>query len=80
MSDDTPAYAAGTFTVDLQLDPDKVARGDGRDAEGDLKSMKTHPVAADRLKRAKTQMRVDARPREAETVRGHLDHCWPTTT
>ena len=66
VTDDTPAYAAGTFTVDLQLDPDKVAAATD-EALRVIESMKTHPVDADRLKRAKTQMRV-AHVRGMQTV------------
>ncbi len=66
VSDDTPAYAAGTFTVDLQLDPDKVGAATDETLKV-IESMKTHPVDADRLKRAKTQMRV-AHVRGKQTV------------
>jgi zinc protease len=66
VSDDTPAYAAGTFTVDLQLDGDKVAPATA-ETLAVLESLKTHPVDAARLRRAKTQMRVD-HVRGSETV------------
>ncbi len=57
VSDDTPAYAAGTFSVDLELDADKVAPATA-ETLAVLESLKTHPVDAERLRRAKTQARV----------------------
>ena len=66
VTDDTPAYAAGTFTVDLQLDADKVAAATDETLKV-LESLKAHPVDAARLRRAKTQMRV-AHVRGKQTV------------
>ena len=66
VTDDTPAYAAGTFTVDLQLDADKVAPATA-ETLAVLERVKTHPIDAARLKRAKTQMRV-SHVRGSQTV------------
>jgi zinc protease len=66
VNDDTPAYATGTFTVDLQLDPDKVPAATA-EALAVLERCKTTPIDAGRLKRAKTQMRV-AHVRGSQTV------------
>ena len=57
VNDDTPAYVAGTFTVGLQLDPDKVGPATDEVLRV-LERCKTVPIDADRLKRAKTQVRV----------------------
>ena len=56
-NDDTPAYAAGTFTVDMQLDADKVPAAT-QAALDMLESLKTKPIDADRIRRAKTQLKV----------------------
>ena len=66
VNDDTPAYAAGTFSVDLELDPAKVGAATEESLRV-LESLKTTPVDADRLRRAKTQVRV-AHVRGSETV------------
>ncbi len=66
VNDDTPAYATGTFTVDLELDPDKVPAATA-EALAVLESLKATPVDAARLRRAKTQMRV-AHVRGTQTV------------
>jgi zinc protease len=66
VNDDTPAYATGTFTIDLELDPDKVAAATDETLRV-IESLKTQPVDADRLRRAKTQMRV-AHVRGQQTV------------
>ena len=65
-NDDTPTYAAGTFTVDMQLDPDKVDAATTAALEI-LESIKTKPIDEDRIKRAKTQMRV-ARVKSMQTA------------
>ncbi len=56
-SDDTPAYAAGTFTVDMQLDPDKVDSAT-KAALAILESVKKDEIPEDRIRRAKTLMKV----------------------
>jgi zinc protease len=55
--DDTPAYVNGTFTVDMQLDPDKVDAAT-KAALAVIESLKTEPISEDRIRRAKTQMKV----------------------
>ncbi len=65
-NDDTPTYASGTFTVDMQLDPDKVDAATAATLDI-LESLKTKPVDEDRIKRAKTQMRV-ARVKQMQTA------------
>ena len=63
--DDTPAYADGSFEVEVQLSPDKV---DAAKAAilAELEKIKTSGVSEDRLARAKSQMRI-ARLKEMET-------------
>jgi zinc protease len=56
-NDDTPTYATGTFTVDMQLDPDKVDAATRAVLE-QLEELKTKPISADRIRRAKTQLKV----------------------
>jgi zinc protease len=56
-SDDTPAYVNGTFTIDMQLDPDKVDAAT-KAAMDVIESLKKTPISADRIRRAKTQMKV----------------------
>ena len=55
--DDTPGYATGTFAVDMQLDPEKVEAAT-KETLAVLESIKTHPIDADRIRRAKTQVKV----------------------
>ncbi len=56
-NDDTPGYVEGTFGIDMQLDPDKVRAA--TDAALDvLESVKTRPVDAARIARAKTLIRT----------------------
>jgi zinc protease len=65
-NDDTPVYATGTFTVDMQLDSDKV--NTATKATLDLiESLKTKPIDADRIRRAKTQLKV-AHVKSMQTV------------
>jgi zinc protease len=56
-NDDTPTYANGTFTVDMQLDPDKVDAATKATLEI-LESLKKKPIDADRIRRAKMQLKV----------------------
>jgi zinc protease len=56
-NDDTPTYATGTFTVDLQLDADKVDAAT-QATLADLESLKVKLVSQDRIRRAKTQLKV----------------------
>jgi zinc protease len=61
----TPTYADGTFAIQMELDPDKVA--DATDAVLELlDAVKSEGVTADQLRRAKTQMRV-ARVKRLQT-------------
>ncbi|MDP9174527.1 MAG: insulinase family protein [Planctomycetota bacterium] len=57
-SDDTPAYADGSFEVDLQLDAANVGAAT-RAVLADLEKVKTDGVDADRLARAKAQMKIN---------------------
>jgi zinc protease len=65
-NDDTPTYATGTFTIDMQLAPEKVPQATG-EALDILESLKTKPVDADRIRRAKTQLKV-AHVKSMQTV------------
>jgi zinc protease len=56
-NDDTPTYATGTFTVDMQLDPDKVDAATKATLDM-LEALKRKPPTADRIRRAKTQLKV----------------------
>ena len=57
-SDYTPTYAAGTFAVDMMLDPDKVDAATNA-ALDVLESMKENPISAERIRRAKMQLKVE---------------------
>jgi zinc protease len=65
-NDDTPVYADGTFTVDMQLDADKVDAATKATLDL-LDQIKTQPIDQDRIRRAKTQMRV-GRVKSMQTV------------
>jgi zinc protease len=65
-NDDTPAYAAGTFTVDMQLDPDKVDAATSQTLDV-LESLKSKLVTPERIRRAKTQLKV-AHVKSEQTV------------
>ncbi len=56
-TDDTPTFANGTFTIDMRLDPDKIEAAT-KAAIDAVESLKQEPVSADRIRRAKTQLRV----------------------
>ncbi len=64
--DETPVFVDGTFTVQMQLDADKVAAAT-KAALDLLDQIKTSPIDEDRIRRAKTQMRV-ARVKSLQTV------------
>jgi zinc protease len=64
-SDSTPTYADGTFAVDMELDPDKVAEATAAVLEI-LEQVKKDGVPAERLAAAKTQMRA-ARVKRLQT-------------
>jgi zinc protease len=55
--DDTPFYANGTFDIEMQLDPDKVQAATKAALE-QVESLKAKLISPDRIRRAKTQMRV----------------------
>jgi zinc protease len=58
VSDDTPSYASGTFAVDMELAPEKIA--DATEAVLKmLEEIKDKPIDAERIARAKTQMKAD---------------------
>jgi zinc protease len=65
-NDDTPAYATGTFTVDMQLDPGKVDAAT-KGTLTILEGLKDTLVSAERLRRAKTQLKV-AHVKQMQTV------------
>ena len=65
-NDDTPTYADGTFAVDLQLDPANIDPAT-KATLALLEQMKTTPISAERLQRAKTQMKV-ARVNQLQTA------------
>jgi zinc protease len=56
-NDDTPTYATGTFTIDMQLDPDKIHAATNAVLD-QLENLKTKPISADRIRRAKTELKV----------------------
>jgi zinc protease len=64
-SDSTPTYADGTFAVDMELDPDKVAEATAAVLEI-LEQVKKDGVSPERLAAAKTQMRA-ARVKRLQT-------------
>ena len=66
VSDDTPPYASGTFAVEMQLDPDKVAPATDA-ALKMLDDVKEHGIDAGRLERAKMQLR-SARVKRLQTA------------
>jgi zinc protease len=55
--DDTPAFAYGTFAVEMQLDADKIGAATNAVLD-DIESIKTNGVDQDRLDRAKAAMRI----------------------
>jgi zinc protease len=56
--DDTPSYVSGTFTVDMELAPEKIA--DATDAVLKMvEEVKAKPIDAERIERAKMQMKAD---------------------
>lgn len=61
----TPTYADGTFAIQMELDPEKVAAATDVTLEL-LDAVKAKGVTQDQLKRAKTQMRV-ARVKRLQT-------------
>jgi zinc protease len=64
--DDTPTYVNGTFTIDMQLDPDKVDAAT-KAALDVIESLKAEPISEERIRRAKTQMKV-AHVKSMQTV------------
>jgi zinc protease len=64
-NDSTPTYADGTFAIDMELDPDKVAEATAAVLEI-LEQVKKDGVPAERLAAAKTQMRA-ARVKRLQT-------------
>jgi zinc protease len=65
VTSDTPNYVDGTFQVDLELDPDKIAAA--TDAVlAELDKLKTQPVEPGRLERAKTLVKA-ARVKKLQT-------------
>ncbi len=56
-SDDTPAYVDGSFEIDVQLDPDKIAPAT-KAILAEIDKIKTGGVDADRLTRAKAEMKI----------------------
>ena len=64
--DDTPAYASGTFAVEMQLDPDKVPQATAETLKM-IESIKANGVDAGRLNRAKMQIR-SARVKKLQTA------------
>jgi zinc protease len=56
-SDFTPNYVEGTFTIDMELPPDKLAEASAAVLE-QLEKIKKEGVSEDRLSRAKTQTRT----------------------
>jgi zinc protease len=64
-SDSTPTYADGTFAIDMELDPDKVAEATAAVLEI-LEQVKKDGVSEERLAAAKTQMRA-ARVKRLQT-------------
>jgi zinc protease len=55
--DDTPAYAYGTFAIEMQLDADKIGVAT-KAVLDDIESIKTNGVDQDRLDRAKAAIRI----------------------
>jgi zinc protease len=55
--DDTPAYADGTFEIQMQLDSKNIAAAT-EEALKAIEEIKTRGIDPDRIARAKTQMRV----------------------
>ncbi|HET6249425.1 MAG TPA: pitrilysin family protein [Tepidisphaeraceae bacterium] len=66
VSDDTPDYVTGTFAVEMMLDPDKVKPATAEVLKM-LEAVKKDGVDADRLERAKMQMRA-ARIKKFQTA------------
>jgi zinc protease len=56
-SDDTPTYANGTFNVYMELEPEKVDAAT-KAVLDELESLKVNLIPVDRIRRAKTQMKV----------------------
>lgn len=64
-SDFTPAYIEGSFSVTMELDPGKIDQATRAVLEV-VERVKTQPIDASRIARAKTQMRAD-RVKELQT-------------
>jgi zinc protease len=64
-TDDTPAYADGTFEIEMELDTPNVSTATAA-VLSEIEKIKTNGVDADRLARAKSQMKI-ARLKEMQT-------------
>jgi zinc protease len=78
--DETPAYVTGTFTVDMELDPDSIAPATKAVLTA-LEAIKTDGVDPEALARAKTEMRTQLvqRRQTAEDVAAGLAEDFMTT-
>jgi len=78
--DETPAYVTGTFTVDMELDPDSIAPAT-KAVLAALEAIKTDGVDPEALARAKTEMRTQLvqRRQTAEDIAAGLAEDFMTT-